>query len=354
MEIRRANPTDKPAIFEFLKTAYAGRSEFKFPHRWAWAFENNPYLTGDLPPVWIAVAPDGRVVGQSAALIEPLVVKGREYRIGWGIDFFVLPEYRGQGLGTRLQAANNSANEVFMSLSMAREAASIKSRLGMSALPEVPLFTRILHHDPESVKRTLQTRLPAGRFLGTFAPLLARILTRRNAPDMVPEQPAGIEIRQETNFTEAFDTLWERISSAYTALVRRDAPYLVWKYRHQPHVQYDIFGGYRDGRLDGYVILRRARPPERNIGVLADLFSHPDDAEMIGALIDHAATRFFKQQVSYMTAASSVPQICDQFLARSFKITKQITPLARAPFSLPSGGWLLARADHDWDQYPLA
>jgi hypothetical protein len=119
-------------------------------------------------------------------------------------------------------------------------------------------------------------------------------------------------------------------------------------------MRHDIFGAYYNGRLSGYMILRRSRPPERNAGILADLFAHPDDQELISAMIDHAVDRFFKQQVTFMSVASSVPLVCENLENRKFKLTKNITPLARAPFQLPMDGWLLGKGDHDWDQYPLA
>ncbi len=354
MDIRRATYADKAIIFEFLQKAYSGRAEFKFPHRWTWAFENNPFLDGGQPPVWIAVAEDGRVIGQSAALVEPLILEQKEYRIGWGIDFFVFPEFRGQGIGTRLQAANNESNEIFMSLSMAEGAASIKSRLGLAAVQDVSLFTRILHHEATSVASTLRKRLPWLPFTGSIAPITARLLTRRGAPVEHPDMPAGIEIRREPTFTEAYDRLWERLSEAYAALVRRDAPYLTWKYRHQPHMHHAIFGAYWNGVLSGYMVLRRARPPERNAGIIVDLFAHPDDRELTGALLDHALAFFYAEKVTYVTVACSVPQWTDLFSAKNFKQTKTVTPLARSAVPLPMSGWLLSKGDHDWDQYPLA
>ena len=353
MEIRRATYEDKAAIFEFLEIAYAGRAEFKYPQRWEWAYEHNPYLPSDGPPIWIAVSPDGRVVGQSAALVEPLIVEQQEYRVGWGVDFFVLPEFRGKGIGSRLQAANNEAQQVFMSLSMAKGAAQIKSRMGMLSLPAVPLFTRILHHDVASVRQTLETRLPWLPPVKALAPLAARILTRRSIPPP-RSMPGGIEIRMEEAFTQAHDRLFHSLSDAYAVLIRRDSRYLTWKFRQQPHMQHEIFGAYWNGRLSGCMILRRGRPPERNVGILVDLFAHPDDRELINALLDHAIHYFFEQKVTYMTAASSVPQICERLLEKQFKQTQSITPMARAPFRFPLEGWLLAKGDHDWDQYPLA
>ena len=353
--IRRATYADKPAIFEFLAAAYPGRSEFKFPHRWEWAYENNPFLTGDAPPVWIALSPDGRVIGQSAALVEPLVVDGAEYRVGWGVDFHVLPEYRGQGIGTRLQAANDAENEVFMSLSMADSAAGIKRGLGLEPLPEVAVFTRILHHDPDSVRETLIRRfgrLPPALAGGLAGPA-ARLLTKRSRPRGAPIPP-DLQIRREPHFSEAYDRLWARLGAEYRTLIRRDARYLTWKFRHQPHMHYEILGGYRDDGLAGYVVLRRARPPERNAGILVDLFTDPGDRAVTALLIDAALRRFYDLEATYVTAATGASHIRDALVVTGFKETRTVTPLARAPFPLPEDGWLLGKGDHDWDQYPLA
>ena len=355
MQIRKATYTDKPAIFEFLARAYAGRSEFKFPERWEWAYEHNPFLAGDAPPVWIAEAPDRRVIGQSAALIEPLVVNGREHRVAWGVDFFVLPEYRGQGIGTRLQAENNAAHAIFMSLSMAAQAAAIKERLGLAPLPEVHVFDRLVHHDPDSVADTLNQRLPwlPAAASKALAPPLARLLTRRDRPAPVRTDPT-IEIRRMSGFTEVFDRIWETVGSQYRALVRRDARYLNWKFRDQPHVRHETLTAYRQGDPVGYLILRRARPPERNAGILVDLFTAPEDAAAAEALLAEGLRFFADSGVTFIRAAASVRLYRQLLKGMGFKIVKTVTPLARAPFQLPGDGWLLGKGDHDWDQYPLA
>ncbi|HNB55270.1 MAG TPA: GNAT family N-acetyltransferase, partial [Anaerolineales bacterium] len=186
--VRQATLADKTALFDFLRQAYPERSQYKFPERWEWEFEKNPFARGTLfvrgrLPIWIAL--DGvRVVGQSCALVEPLVVHGQETRVGWGVDFFVLPEYRGQGLGTRLQQANDTSHEIFMSLSMAAAASRIKANIGLQPLPPVPLLMKIVRHDPESVLKTLaaRTKLPEKliRVSGIHR-LGASLLTQRTA-----------------------------------------------------------------------------------------------------------------------------------------------------------------------------
>jgi len=357
--IRQATLADKAAIFDFLRLAYAGRWEYKFPHRWEWAFERNPFWEGEGLPVWIAV--DGpRVVGQSAALVEPLVIRGREYRVGWGVDFFVLPEYRGQGIGTRLQAANNAGHEVFMSLSMARSAAVIKSRIGLRPLPPVPVFTRILRHEPDSVLRTLaaRTRLPAGllRLCGAHRLAAGVLHVRDGFRDRVrrPRPVPGVELIPVEVFTEEVDALWQAVSPHFAALVRREAEYLNWKFCQQPHMRHQKAIARREGEVCGYVVFRRARPPERNAGVLVDLFARPDDEGTLCALAGYALARLREQGVSYVTAASSVPAIQACLLALGFKQSGAAQPMVRAGVDVPQQGWLLGKGDHDWDQYPLA
>ncbi len=156
--IRQAELSDRAAVARFYMKAYPGRSQYKVPERWDWAFVQNPFRAPGSLPVWLAVDPEGEVVGQTCALVEPLLVNDEELRAGWGVDFFVLPEYRGQGLGTLLQQAVNEGLDTFISLSMAASAQRIKQSIGLTALPPVPVFSMILRHEAASVRKTLAER----------------------------------------------------------------------------------------------------------------------------------------------------------------------------------------------------
>jgi GNAT superfamily N-acetyltransferase len=349
--VRQATLCEKPALFEFLRHAYPDRWQYKFPARWEWEYENNPFVQG-APPIWIALAGD-RIIGQSGALVEPLVIHGQDTRVGWGVDFFVLPEFRGQGLGTRLQQANNAGNEVFMSLSMAASAARIKTAIGLQPLPPVPVFMKIVKHDPESVLTTLaaRTHLPEGILRVTGLPRLGASLltarTARRARNIPPPVPGALTPLAQ--FGPETDDLWARLSGKFTALIRRDAEYLNWKYVQQPHVQYERYMTER-----GYVIFRRARPPERNAGLILDVFADPADEPTLRTLLSFASHRLTAQGVTYLQAASSVPAIQHILTGWDFKQTKTVTPMIRAGFPVPQTGWLLGKGDHDWDQFPLA
>ncbi len=356
--IRQATLADKAAISDFLGLAYPDRAHYKFPARWEWEFERNPYWPAAGLPIWIAVdAASGKIVGQSCALVEPLLVNGREHRIAWGVDFHVLPDYRGQGIGSQLQAANNRSHPIFMSLSMAGSAARIKSRLGLKPLPPVPVYEKIINHAPASVQNTLQDRFPGipQWMAGWIAPSIATLLSARDRRrDRKRLRPVATAPEKVSRFGPESDALWASISGRYRALVRRDADFLNWKFAEQPHMKHESFMAWRGNKPCGHLILRRARPPERNTGVLVDLFCDPDDQETIHILVAQAVTHFRQQRVETIAAASSVPSIQRAFLSAGFKPTKQVTPRVRANLSLPENGWLLGKGDHDWDQYPLA
>jgi GNAT superfamily N-acetyltransferase len=346
--IRQATYADKPALAEFLAKAYPGREMFKYPERWDWAYENNPYLTNTAPPVWIAVHEDGNIIGQCNSLMEPLTIRGETHSVGWGVDFYVLEEFRGHGIGSQLQRANKEANQVFLSLSMAKIAYAIKKKMGMLELPAVPEYTKMVNHTAESI----QYGSPSMRFIA--APLAKLLNWRDERPLKNFTLPKDISIARAAGFDAAFDELWERVSPKFAGLTRRDAAYLDWKYIQQPHATREIFTAQQGGEMTGYLILRVSTPPERNAGTILDLFCDPRDKDTIRALL-HYGTCFLKSAgVIYITAASSVTSYQAVFTELGYKVTKTVIPMIHADVELPKDGWLLGKGDHDWDQYPLA
>ena len=126
VEIRQATLADKQAIFEFLSKAYGELAQYKFPERWEWQFENNPFRKDDELPIWIAVDEEGNVAGQIGAMIEPLKIGAEIYKLGWGVDAMLLPEYRGQKIGSKLYKADFEGNDIYIGLRMTETARKIQ------------------------------------------------------------------------------------------------------------------------------------------------------------------------------------------------------------------------------------
>jgi GNAT superfamily N-acetyltransferase len=377
IEVRQATMDDRPAIASFLPRAYAGRWEYKYPARWEWAYVDNPFLEEGRPPVWIAVTPEGEVVGQTCALIEPLQVGDELRQVAWSVDTFLDPAYRGQGVGYRLQEANDRSHEIFMSLSMSAANRHIKSKLGSVPVDAVSLYVRTVRHVPDrageafldtfvpqegTFRGVLENVLRTARLDRALAAVLNRGRMRRDARRMAAVD-TSVEITPVARFDPHVDDLWARISPAFHALVRRDQTYLNWKYVQQPHMDYQRYVARSVGQeeLLGYLILRKARPPEPNVGVIADLFAPPDDQVTLYALVAYAVDHFNAARVASVQAATTIPEYQAVYEAFGFREVKEVVPMAHikpetadCQRALTPGSWFFGKADHDWDQYPLA
>ena len=78
-------------------------------------------------------------------------------------------------------------------------------------------------------------------------------------------------------FAPEFTELWERLAPNFEFAVRRDAPYLNWKYVEAPHVRYSIAALGAAARSTGYVVYRHVQEPRGRVTLLVDFLVDPDD-----------------------------------------------------------------------------
>jgi hypothetical protein len=176
------------------------------------------------------------------------------------------------------------------------------------------------------------------------------------------KQPSPeVTISPIDSFTPEFDRLWEKLSPRFYAIVRRDAQYLNWKYVQQPHIEYARFAVRKVDELNGYVILRKCKPPERNQGIIADIFTDPHDREVLFSTLSFSLTFFKRAGVKDIITATTSPQYQEALDVFGFHKIKEIYPMFHGKVdsdelraSLEPGSWFLGKSDHDWDQYPLA
>jgi len=378
MLVRQATLDDKPAIFDFIRQAFAGREQYKIPHRWQWQFEDNPFRDEQRLPVWVAFDGD-RVVGQTGAMMEPIKLVDRELNVGWSVDTMVLPKYRGQGWGQKLQEANQASHDVFMSLKMSEQNARIKTRLGGFSLPEVHLMNLRLRTDyrvvTDRLRKTSGFVASAASATGA-ATLAANMLSatahRRwhNAAQRVREVSADLAIDEVSCFGDDLLPLWHNFAAEYDLLVRREPRYLNWKFTRQPHMDHHRFIARRDQRVVGYVILRQCQSPEPNLGIIVDVVAMPSDTSTIQALIVFAVDWFDRRQVANVKAASSDQRFTNSYSDLGFQTHRRITPICHVRHAIlntrhstPATAQTLAThhsplttffsyADHDLDQCP--
>jgi hypothetical protein len=92
-------------------------------------------------------------------------------------------------------------------------------------------------------------------------------------------------VRLVQRFDDSFTELWNTLAPKFDLAVRRDAPYLNWKFLSTPHVRYLIATLVRDDRTVGYAVYRHLLEPRGRVTLLVDFLADPADEAGINALL---------------------------------------------------------------------
>ncbi|HLM60951.1 MAG TPA: GNAT family N-acetyltransferase, partial [Pyrinomonadaceae bacterium] len=104
MLIKQLELSEKDALLDFLRIAYADNPRMSDARFWEWHFPGNPYVKADNLPVWIAK--DGNeLVGQLAATPVKLKIGDTRKDAIWILDLIVHHNHRGKGLAKKLVLA---------------------------------------------------------------------------------------------------------------------------------------------------------------------------------------------------------------------------------------------------------
>jgi len=373
--IRWATCDDKGRLFAFNRLAYANKIDYHIPHRWEWEFERNPYALPAPAPILIAEDTDtAEFVGQNATMPVRLYLNGETREMAWGVDAFVLRQHRGNGIGTALQKKLHDSLPIFMSLNMSAVNRRIKKRLGSIELPPVVEYDKVLRYSRERIAMRLANagavgyasfrfRLVRGFGLDLAAASVLNIasgMTRRRWFPTSAHREKPVVVSPVTHFGAEFDDLWASVAPNFGGAVVREARYLNWKFLEQPHMEHIAGAARRTGILTGYVIVRRCRPPEPNVGIIVDMLADPMDEGTLEALVDWAVRCADAQSVDNVWAATSVPSYSAVLRRHGFVPSGQSVAMffcghetAVATKRASEKGWLLSRGDSDWDAYPI-
>jgi GNAT superfamily N-acetyltransferase len=254
------------ALLERVGTTQLTDEEF------AWWFERNP---GGEGIVSLAVD-DGEVVGVAAMSFFRTLLEGAEARLAIPVNVATDPRYRGRGVFSTLEAANEQAaaeagSPLTVTFPNAASYPIFVSRLGWTSLPKLRLWAR-----PLSVAA------------------VARYLLRRPGsrgglrdPDPAPIRWDGLEVRRLEAFGEDLDELGRRAAAGYGSHFLRDSRYLGWRYLDSPR-DYRCFGAYRGGELVGAAVVGHTFKHGVSAGFLADLIAAPEDGAAVRALVSRA------------------------------------------------------------------
>ena len=358
-------------IWVFIKKAYKRMADYKIPDRWNWEFLLNPFWNNkEKLPIWIALD-NNKIVGQNCGMIVPLKTGNKIINAAWSVDTIVLPEYRGLGIGTKLQKASGEYYDVFMSLSMSKVNRIVKEKIGSVSLTPVPVFWKFLKINSIFLNKFLFVKTINYPFLRkiynvicgifkihfilplflNFCILILNIIKRSK------KKKQKTKIYKIKKFDETIDVLWEHTEKKYNIIVKRTHEYLNWKYVNQPGMNYSIYLAKQDNIIKGYIVFRKNSKEELEFGMITDLYTAEDDTDTMDDLIIFAEKYFknLKNTVSIIECATNGTHIQSRFLKKNYFKVNEYVPMfyskdKNISKNIINNKWFLNKGDHDWDR----
>jgi GNAT superfamily N-acetyltransferase len=272
-EIDRYRPDDRRAVDALYRRVFGHDAAESSRLRWEWQYRHNPNNPGQEPEIWIA-REGPAIVGQYATMPVRLSVGNREIQGSWGMDVMVAPERQRQGLGEVLFRTWDRNVGASLGLGLSDASYRLFQKLRWPDVGPVPCLVKPL---TRRALRRPNWPLSVNRLVSAVTLPVVKIVART--------RPLAAEVRIIQRFDDSFTALWEELAPKFGLAVRRDAPYLNWKYVTAPHVRYSIAALRRDDRNVGYAVYRHSVEPRGRVTLLVDFLADPDDEPGFATLL---------------------------------------------------------------------
>jgi Acetyltransferase (GNAT) domain len=279
-EIDHFRPEDRRGIEVLYRRMHGSDAADANRLRWDWQHRRNPSNRTGQPDIWVA-REGPTVVGHYSTIPVRVSLKGLEVEGAWGTDALVAPERDRQGLDEALLRAWDRNCGAVLAVGLSAESRGVLDRLRWPESQIVPCLVKPL---TRRALRLPNLPTPLNRFISAVTYPVVQIVSR--------SKPLRAECEPIRRFDASFTALWERLAPRFDLAIRRDAPYLNWRYIEPPHVRYAIVALRRHGELQGYAVYRHRHEPLGRATMLVDLLVDPDDVSGLKTLlrwVDRAA-----------------------------------------------------------------
>jgi hypothetical protein len=279
-EIDRFRPEDRRGVDLLYRRTHGADAADANRLRWEWQHRRNPANRTGQPDIWVA-REGPTIVGHHATVPVRVSLKGLEVEGAWGADALVAPERDRQGLGEALLRAWDRHSGAGLALN-----ASPGARLALDRLhwPEPQIVPCVVKPLTRRAVRLPHLPTPVNRLMSALLHPVVRVAARSG--------PLRAECEPIRRFDPSFTALWERLAPKFDLAIRRDAPYLNWRYIEPPHVRYAVVALKRHGVVQGYAVYRHRHEPLGRVTMLVDFLVDPEDVSGLKTLlrwVDRAA-----------------------------------------------------------------
>jgi GNAT superfamily N-acetyltransferase len=333
LHVRPYAPADRPALLELMRGVWPGRpdTDQQVQRRWWWRHPE--------PPLCVVDDSAGRrLVGLCAYMPFTLRARGQELPAAWFVDFYVLPDFQGHGLGKRLTAWVEERFAVTASLSQTEMAYRVFKKLGWHERMPVTMYVNPWPMRGFLPKQADGLRITSSAIDGGF--------------------PAAADL----------DALWSRLRDTYPSIASRSSADLVRRYAPREGRRYQLTSAYRGSDCVGFLIARMVESASDTApgaqGLIVDYLMGPGDADVFAGLLGVAANWMLDAGAKRIACLSTVPSF-ERVLRRSGFFSPSTPLIGRAfrhntkwltyhskvdPSLVDPSRWYLTLGDCDLDE----
>ena len=344
-EIDRFRPDDRRGVDTLYRRTHGADAAEANRLRWDWQHRRNPQNAGGQPNIWV-VREGPTVVGHYPTLPVRVSLKGLEVNGAWGKDAMVAPERDRQHLDEALVRAWDRNSGAVLTLGASGESRELLDRLHWPPSHILPCLVKPL---TRRAVRLPNWPTPINRLVSAITLPVIRIVSR--------SRPLRAECEPIRRFDTSFTALWEKLAPKFDLAVRRDAPYLNWRYLEPPHVRYSVVAMKRQGEVHGYAVYRHRHEPLGRVTLLVDLLVDPDDVSGLKTLlrwVDRAARAEDSDKVRCYSMHGAFRRVLRRNGYFNVKSTLEVSVKVNA-VQVPKGfyddtdGWHITSGDSDQD-----
>jgi hypothetical protein len=344
-EIDRFRPDDRRGVETLYRRTHGPDAAEAHRLRWEWQHRRNPNNPTGEPGIWVA-REGPTVVGQYPTLPVRISLKALEVDGAWGTGALVAPERDRQGIDEALLRAWDRNTGAVLTLGTAGDMRPVLDRLHWPPSHVLPCLVKPL---TRRAVRLPHWPMALNRLVSALTHPVIQIVSR--------SRPLRAECEPIRRFDSTFTALWDRLAPKFDLAVRRDAPYLNWRYIEPPHVRYSVVALRRQGELHGYAVYRHRHETFGRATLLVDFLVDPDDVAGLKTLlrwVDRAARAEDADKVRCHVMHGAFRRVLRRNGYFTVKSTLEVSAKVNA-VQVPKGfydetdGWHITYGDSDQD-----
>ena len=304
--IRQYRPGDEEKIVKLLIDVFQPWPKFDIEcspiDHWRWKFIDDPANKGTYAHTVAAL--NGEIIGVDHAMLYYIKIGEGRYLSQKGGDTAVNPNYRGQGIYSKLtklkhEVVNELGYEFDYALSNNPIFVKSGERKRVNRDPEAealfphPLKSLIKINDVNKYfQYAVDEKDPWKKMFLKMGVYGAKFLNKITNLNPRPTK-TDVKIREITKFDDRINTFYEKIKPQYYFIVEKTAEYLNWRYCDKRGGNFKTWIAEEAGEIVGFMVLRVNRiNPEYPLGYVIDLLALDGRLDIVESFVSFAVGWF--------------------------------------------------------------